>query len=236
MKERNTNRALIAGSIAGIIVLMFPILYILGDGNLKMAILLMLAQSATALEMMIGLIGITLMFTALLIYGAEQDKFQAHISKQLDDIKSEIVQWVDQFGWFTYYLSKVEVLQTQTSNLISLCLKEEESRSTVSDLKRKTEVYASILQEVREKVDSLNDLLQRIGPSLQAKLERDYEKDRTIALGLATVGLAMLLFAVIMPGTDSLLGLVAEQMVDPSLHGEERLREIFRIKDMLKSL
>lgn len=236
MKERNTNMALIAGSIAGIIVLMFPLLYILGDGNLKMTILLMLAQSATALEMMIGLIGVTLMLTALLIYGAEQDKIQDHIRKQLDGIKSETVQWVDQFGWFTYYLSKVELWQTQTSNLISLCIKEEDIEKHCLDLKRKTEEYTSILQEVREKVDSLNDLLQRIGPSLQAQLDRDHEKDRTIALGLATVGLAMFLFAVIMPGTDSLLGLVAEQMVDPSLDGEERITEILRIKDMLKSI
>ena len=231
MKEVKVNLLLAIGSLLGIAVLLFPLLYVIGDGDLKMAILLMLAQSATTLEVMIGLIGVTLMIMAMLFYNPYQDRIRA----KLDNIETRIIQWTEQYGWFHYYLESSKLYQDQSSTLI-FHASQEEMKKYWAELKSKTEEYNLMLKETYDRIDPLNTTLQQVQSSLRSSMEIDYEKNLTISLILAAVGLGMLLLAIALPGTDSMLGLVAGQMVDPSLIGEERLNEILRIKDMLKSL
>ncbi len=228
MKEVNVNLLLVICSVFGIVILMLPLL---SNGDLKMAILLMLAQSATTLEVMIGLMGVTLMIMAMFFYESDQDRIRA----KLDNIETRIIQWTEQYGWFHYYLESSKLYQDQSSTLI-FHARQEEIEKYWAELKSKTEEYNLMLKETYDRIDPLNTTLQQVQSSLRNSMEIDYEKNLTISLILAAVGLGMLLLAIALPGTDSMLGLVAGQMVDPSLIGEERITEILRIKDMLKSL
>lgn len=231
MEEHKGNLLLIIGFIVCIVVFISPLLYIIGNGDLKMTILLMFAQSATMLETMIGIIGMSLLAVSMLIYWSEQD----HIREQIDNIESKILEWTECYEWFEYYLKSAKLWQDRSSTIIFYNGQEEMEKHWV-ELKNKTEDYNLMLKETYGRLDPLNTVLQRIGLTLRVSLENDYEKSLTISLILAVIGTGLLILAIILPGTDSMLSLIADQMVDPSLQGEDRITEILKIKDMLKSL
>lgn len=231
MEEHKGNLLLIIGFIVCIVVFISPLLYIIGNGDLKMTILLMFAQSATMLETMIGIIGMSLLAVSMLIYWSEQD----HIREQIDNIESKILEWTECYEWFEYYLKSAKLWQDRSSTIIFYNGQEEMEKHWV-ELKNKTEDYNLMLKETYGRLDPLNTVLQRIGLTLRVSLENDYEKSLTISLTLAVIGTGLLILAIILPGTDSMLSLIADQMVDPSIQGEDRITEILKIKDMLKSL
>lgn len=221
---------MLLGIVVGIGVLGF-FLSIIVSGDIMMAIMLMIAQAASTIEFMIGTIGLTLLIASLLIYQTDQDR----VNKRLDGLEKIVLQWTEQYSWFEYYLKSAKLWKDQSTTLIFKANQGEMEKYWI-ELKSKTEKYNAMLEETYEKIKPLNGTIQQTMLSLRRGLENHYEKNVSVSLILALIGLGMMLMAIVLPGTDSMLGLIAGQIVDPALQGEERINAILRLKETLKTL
>lgn len=199
--------------------------------DMKQTALIMLAKSASAVEAGMGVLGVSLLIMALVNYPDRQDLLR----ERVDFLKNSIEAWIEQYEWFHHYLQNAKTWMIQSTKLM-FDTNQSNLESHWTELRDKTEEYNYRLKEAYNRIAPVDDELQRLIPILERRIEDQYEATVAFSIIMAGIGMALVVAAVALPGTDSMLGFVASQMVDPSLSGEARLEQALRIKEALKSL
>lgn len=199
--------------------------------DMKQTALIMLAKSASAVEAGMGVLGVSLLIMALVNYPDRQDLLR----ERVDLLTSSIETWFEQYEWFHHYLQSAKTYMNRAAKL-TFDASQSEMEDRWTEVKNETAGYNCMLKEAYDRIVPVNEGLQRLIPILQRRIEDQYEATVAFSIIMAGIGMALVVAAVALPGTDSMLGFVASQMVDPSLSGEARLEQALRIKEVLKSL
>ena len=232
-REQICDLVRVVGMLLISVVILGPIIgSIVGiSDDTKQTALILLAKSASAIEAGMGVLGVALLIMALINYPDRQDLLR----ERVDLLKNSIETWFEQYEWFHHYLQSAKTYMNRAAKLtFDASQSEMEARGT--EFKNETAGYNCMLKEAYDRIAPIDDGLQRLIPLLQRRIEDQYEVTAAFSIIMASIGMALVVAAVALPGTDSMLGFVASQMVDPSLIGEDRIEQALRIKEALKSL
>lgn len=232
-REQICDLVRVVGMLLISVVILGPIIgSIVGiSDDTKQTALILLAKSASAIEAGMGVLGVALLIMALINYPDRQDLLR----ERVDLLKNSIETWFEQYEWFHHYLQSAKTYMNRAAKL-TFDASQSEMEARWTEVKNETAGYNCMLKEAYDRIAPIDDGLQRLIPLLQRRIEDQYEVTAAFSIIMASIGMALVVAAVALPGTDSMLGFVASQMVDPSLIGEDRIEQALRIKEALKSL
>lgn len=217
-----TIAVVIVCGIASILGLMT----IMGALNVGNSIIIAAAKAASSIETVIAAIGMVLIVAGFVTYPGLKDD---ETSEEIRKLRTNLDTWLDRYEWFDAYLKGANKGMQELRLLAG----------------RKAELY-ELVEKVGDHIEELEMLFQRVTPLydffdsriaiMEHQTEAHRERDTQLAIILSAIGLGLLVIAIILPSTDTLLGFLASSMVDPSLEGQERLQAILKMKSVLTSL
>lgn len=190
------------------------------------------AKTASTIEIAIAVIGFALLVAAFIAYpGSDGDE---GLRDRVTQLEYSVAHWKDRYSWFDAYVGYAKDWAESMMRL-------GQNRSPIdqndwNDLIHRAIVYHDKLEEALQRIKPLEAFFDGSLELVKMEVENDYMSKARFSIILAAIGLGLIVLALILPSSDTLLGIIASNTIDPSLQGQERLQAIIDMRNLLKSL
>lgn len=241
MYHRNLNEvwkpilpiAVVAASILWFIVETIKLATsVVFDQNVLSGIGLAVAKAASTIEIAIAVIGLALLVAAFIAYPGS--KVDDDLRIQLNNLSSRFEEWRERYVWFDAYVGYAKDWAESMMRFDQI--KSAIDQNNWNDLVHRAIVYHDKLESAVQRMKPLEAFFDGSIELIRTEVENDYMSKARFSIILAAIGLGLIVLALILPSSDTLLGVIASGLVDPSLVGQERLNAISEMKNLLKSL
>lgn len=192
--------------------------------------ILAMAKTASTLEIAIAIIGFALLVAAFLAYPGSQ--VDDDLRMQISNLSARFEKWRDRYSEFDAYLGYAK---DWADSMLTI------GQGRIDKNEWNNLIHTAIIYNQR-----LSEAFQRLGPveqsisvsiqSISIRVEDHYLSKVRLSIILAAIGLGLIVLAIILPSSETLLGVLATGLVDPSLEGQEKLNAILEMKQLLRSL